>query len=106
MLPIASVTRRRPMAFAPRVNALLGLCVLGGRTKLRMIGCSVTTLMKIETIQKAETKASFCISGMVATAIVMIARPSATIETIAGAYRLMYDRMIAVCLSLQRKYSS
>jgi hypothetical protein len=49
----------------------------------------VTTLMKIEMIQKAETKASFCISGMVATAMVMIARPSAMIDTIAGAYRLM-----------------
>src|SRR5262245_30451319 len=106
MLPMASVTRRRPTALAMRLKALLVLCTFGGRTKLRMIGCSVTTLMKIEMIQKADTKASFCISGIVATAMVMIARPSAMIDTIAGAYRLTYDRMIARFLSLQRKYSS
>ena len=49
------------------------------------MGWRVTTLMKIEMIQNAATKASFCISGMVATAMVRMARPSATIDTIAGA---------------------
>ena len=48
-----------------------------------MIGCRVTTLKKMEMIQKAATNASFCISGMVATAIVRVAAPSAAIDTIA-----------------------
>ena len=60
----------------------------GGLTNDRMIGCRVTTLKKIERIQKAATKASFCINGMLATAMVIVARvmmtPEMTPEATAG----------------------
>jgi len=58
---------------------------LGGGVKERMIGCSVTTLTKIEMIQNEQRIASFWMIGMRATRSVRIARPSARSETIAGA---------------------
>ena len=57
----------------------------GGGVKERMIGWSVTTLMKIEMIQNEHRMASFQMIGMRATRSVRMARPSARIETIAGA---------------------
>ena len=50
-----------------------------------MIGCSVTTLTKIDAIQKKHSQASFWIIGMRATSSVRTARPSAINDTIAGA---------------------
>ena len=58
---------------------------LGGGVNDRMIGCSVTTLTKIEMIQNEQRIASFWMIGMRATRSVRMARPSASRETIAGA---------------------
>ena len=58
---------------------------LGGGVKERMIGCSVTTLTKIEMIQNEQRIASFWMIGMRATSNVRIASPSASSDTIAGA---------------------
>ena len=57
----------------------------GGGVKERMIGWSVTTLMKIEMIQNEHRMASFWMIGMRATRRVRMARPSARIDTMAGA---------------------
>ncbi len=61
------------------------LCSSGGGVNDRMIGWSVTTLTKIETIQNEHRMASFWMIGMRATSSVRMASPSASSDTIAGA---------------------
>src|SRR5262245_24613584 len=92
----------------PRVRSQRGavLGTPGGRVADRMIGCSVTTLTRIEKIQKQENSATFWMMGM--GAIVTRNRPAASfrIETIAGGKRCEYDSTIAVWRSWVRWYSS
>ena len=72
----------------------------------RMIGCSVTTLMMIETIQKLEKMAHFWMSGIGAIETSRMPMPSLSTDAIAGGNRCEYDSTIAVCLSPVRWYSS
>src|SRR2546430_15262075 len=72
----------------------------------RMIGCSVTTLTKIEITQKLEKTATFWMSGMGAIATTRIANPSARIDAIAGGKRGGEDSTLAAGLAPSRWYSS
>ena len=67
-----------------------------------MIGCNVTTLMKIERIQKEAKRATFWMRGIGATATSRMPRPSVMIDAIAGAKRLPYEVLIASSLSCNR----
>src|SRR5215468_11099562 len=78
----------------------------GGFVADRMIGWSVTTLTKIEMIQKLENTAHFWMSGIGAIATTRSAKPSASTDAMAGGKRCEYDSTIAVCLSPVRWYSS
>ena len=60
--------RRAPRTRAPSPSADTCSSTPGGVVADRMIGCSVTTLMKIETIQKLEKMAHFWMSGIGAIA--------------------------------------
>src|SRR5262249_60409641 len=70
-----------PSSFAQRGYRL---STPGGVVAERMIGCSVTTLTKIEMIQKLEKMAHFWMSGIGAMATTRSAKPSASTEAIAG----------------------
>jgi hypothetical protein len=74
----------------------------GGSMYDSRIGCSVTTLMKIDTIQKLAKMATFWISGIGATATTSRPMPSVTMPDIAGWKRCEYETMIACCLSCRR----
>src|SRR4029450_10706261 len=78
----------------------------GGLVADRMMGCRVTTLSRIEKIQKHENSATFWMMGI--GAIVTRKRPAASfrMETIAGGKRCEYDSTIAVWRSCVRWYSS
>src|SRR6185295_17995741 len=74
----------------------------GGSMYERITGCKVTTLMKIDTIQKLEKMETLTISGMGATAMMSNPMPSVTIEAIAGAKRWEYETTMAWCRSFSR----
>ena len=88
-----------PSTFAQRGYLL---STPGGVVADRMIGWRVTTLTKIETIQKLEKMAHFWMSGIGAIATTSSATPSASTDAIAGGNRCEYDWTIAVCLSWLR----
>ena len=85
-LPTPSAISLPLTALAILSNTVPALCSCGGLTNERITGFRVTTLNRIEMTQKLATKASFCISGMLATAIVRMANPSDKMATIAGEY--------------------
>src|SRR5262249_58272314 len=85
-----------PSSFAQRGYRL---STPGGVVADRMIGCSVTTLTKIEMIQKLEKMAHFWMSGIGAMATTRSAKPSASTDPIAGGTTGEDDSTRAVCLS-------
>jgi hypothetical protein len=101
-------TVRSPSSTRPAICAHRGavLGAPGGLVADRMIGCSVTTLTRIEKIQKHEKRATFWMIGI--GAIVTRKSPAASfkMDTIAGGKRCEYDSTIAVCRSCVRWYSS
>ena len=99
MWSAASVKSPPPSARTPRPSqrnaAGRSLCAPGGVITERMIGWSVTTLTKIEMIQKLENTATFWMRGMGAIATGRMPMPSASTDAMAGGKRCEYDSTIA-----------
>ena len=78
----------------------------GALRKERRIGFNVSTLIKMDTIQKEQKKAKFRMRGIVATAINKIPVPSVMIDRVPGVNNALYDFFMAFSLSLIRPNSS